>query len=117
MGDGFVHLSLLQKSIAEVAVGICIVGFDLKSLLIMGIAYGLWRALFVSLEHVFECSAVLSMISISKQLSRRRRDYNSLTGYKLKPPSVRSTFDCSDCMSLVLITNPTFFGLLCAVSS
>jgi hypothetical protein len=42
-------------------------------------AYGLWNALFVSLENTFEFSAILSMISVSKQLNRRRRerrDYN-----------------------------------------
>jgi hypothetical protein len=42
-------------------------------------AYGLWSALFVSLENTFEFSAILSMISVSKQLNRRRRerrDYN-----------------------------------------
>ena len=43
------------------------------------VAYGLWRALFVILEHVFEFSAILSVISVAKQLNRRcrqRRDYN-----------------------------------------
>ena len=42
-------------------------------------SYGLWRALFVSLENAFEFSAILSTISVSKQLNRRRRehrDYN-----------------------------------------
>jgi hypothetical protein len=36
---------------------------------------------------------------------------------QIETPSVRSTFDCNDCMSLVLIKNPAFFGLLCAVSN
>jgi hypothetical protein len=42
-------------------------------------AYGLWRAVFVGLEDTFEFSAILSMIRVSKQLNRRRRerrDYN-----------------------------------------
>src|SRR6266446_8909675 len=39
-------------------------------------AYGLWRALFVSLEDVFEFSAILSVISEANQFNRRRRDCN-----------------------------------------
>ncbi len=42
-------------------------------------AYGLWRALFVSLEDGFEFPAILSVISVAKQSNRRRRerrDYN-----------------------------------------
>ena len=42
-------------------------------------AYGFWNALSVSLENTFEFSAILSMIPVSKQLNRRRRegqDYN-----------------------------------------
>jgi hypothetical protein len=37
------------------------------------LAYGLWNALFVSLENTFEFSAILSMIPISKQLNGSRR--------------------------------------------
>jgi hypothetical protein len=46
-------------------------------------AYGLWHALVASLENVFEFSAILSVISVSKQLDRSIESAEATTSRRL----------------------------------